>query len=1188
LRTAESKLRRRRRVILRWAWAASIAVMIGVAALGAATARSDDTVPASTVTASADTLPVNGEVTITVTLRDAAGAVAAERHVTLSSSSQTSNPTPADAVTDGDGVATFTVTDAVAEQVTYTATTDSVTLGQTSVTFTEAPPTDTPPPNVSDNGPAAAAGVDLSIHGTPGSSQVNVNSDLHYTLAVANGGPSTATNVVVIDGIPSGVRFSGASDGCSFVPGNPDVPTGGGAVTCEVGTMESGGSTTLDVEVVPVTANPSLGNSASVGSSEQELAPADNDSAAAPVAVGILVDLKLAKAAPATAQVGDTLTYTLTVSNLGHRDANGVYIEDTLPAGVSFSSSDGACGRSESTIRCGPFDVLFDESDVVLHIAVTVNLSGTLHNTATLRLGQDQIDTNPSDNTASADTVVSGVERPGNDNFANAYELTGLTGSTSGSNVNATTEDFEPTSLIEADTTTGATVWWKWTAPQTGEATINTLGSESTRSQGGELDTTLAVYTRGDGLHEETSNDDDSDHSTSAVAFHAIGGTTYFIQVGGYDRSEPDEGSVALNWSLVAAPANDNIEAAQELTDGAGELSGSNVLATLQDGEPNQVNTTIANSVWFEWSPVASGRARLAVSHTSFNALLAVWRGPGTDSGFVGLTRVVNNSADGCCVAFDATAGTHYYVQLAAAGDPPGPYALSWHEDSISLSPATATNVVGTNHTVTATVVGGDEPVVGAMVTFDIVAGPNEETSGHALTDTNGHAAFTYTSDRTGTDTIHARATVNDFSVTSNSVTKTWTAVPSPPPPSSPPSSPPSPSSGGGGTVAIQPASVGDVHVSISAPSFARVGDLISITATITNKGPGRATGVSFSNAVPPGTSFVSVSQTVGSCGLQTSAVVCSIGALDPGGSGAAVRQPATTAGVSSSTVTMVFRAERAGPVSNSASASSDSDPDSSNNSSSTTISVGTADSPPPEPPAPPPPSQPDQVNGVGQNASVNGTQVPDGQVVTLVTGDLVDVTHGSITITNFSGDVATFSGEEPTFSVRRGPAAPGATTAPSSVVSIFRIGQPSTPNSLTSATLFGGDFTVCGTASSRHAAGMHAPPKKKVVRQLWGKAHGKFQTRSRYSSATVRGTVWLTQDRCDGSLVTVAKDSVDVFDFTLKKTITLIAGQSYLAQPKRKTSTAKPKKQATPKKQAKPKPKPKPKKAPKPATPKR
>jgi hypothetical protein len=73
-----------------------------------------------------------------------------------------------------------------------------------------------------------------------------------------------------------------------------------------------------------------------------------------------------------------------------------------------------------------------------------------------------------------------------------------------------------------------------------------------------------------------------------------------------------------------------------------------------------------------------------------------------------------------------------------------------------------------------------------------------------------------------------------------------------------------------------------------------------------------------------------------------------------------------------------------------------------------------------------------------------------------------------------------------------------------------------------------------------------------------------------------VGGTVWLTQDRCDGSLVTVAKDSVDVFDFTLKKTITLTAGQSYLAQPKRKTSTVKPKQQA------------KPKKAPKPATPKR
>jgi DNA-binding beta-propeller fold protein YncE len=69
--------------------------------------------------------------------------------------------------------------------------------------------------------------------------------------------------------------------------------------------------------------------------------------------------------------------------------------------------------------------------------------------------------------------------------------------------------------------------------------------------------------------------------------------------------------------------------------------------------------------------------------------------------------------------------------------------------------------------------------------------------------------------------------------------------------------------------------------------------------------------------------------------------------------------------------------------------------------------------------------------------------------------------------------------------------------------------------------------------------------------RKLWGDGNGRFRTRGRYSSGAVRGTKWLTVDRCDGTLTLVRRGRVAVRDFALEKTVILRAGQRYLARPR-------------------------------------
>jgi len=80
---------------------------------------------------------------------------------------------------------------------------------------------------------------------------------------------------------------------------------------------------------------------------------------------------------------------------------------------------------------------------------------------------------------------------------------------------------------------------------------------------------------------------------------------------------------------------------------------------------------------------------------------------------------------------------------------------------TITLTPRAATNPTGTQHTVTATVRNQfGQPVQGANVDFRITSGPNagltQAGMTDAVTDANGNATFTYTSNAVGTDVIVA------------------------------------------------------------------------------------------------------------------------------------------------------------------------------------------------------------------------------------------------------------------------------------------------------------------------------------------------------------------------------------------------------------------------------------------------
>jgi hypothetical protein len=107
-----------------------------------------------------------------------------------------------------------------------------------------------------------------------------------------------------------------------------------------------------------------------------------------------------------------------------------------------------------------------------------------------------------------------------------------------------------------------------------------------------------------------------------------------------------------------------------------------------------------------------------------------------------------------------------------------------------------------------------------------------------------------------------------------------------------------------------------------------------------------------------------------------------------------------------------------------------------------------------------------------------------------------------------------------------------------------FRVRQARTLNA-TQIRLAGGRFASC-TRPPQDGTAARLPHR--VVRLLKASGGGKFQTVGRYAAATVRGTVWLTEDFCDGTLVRVMRGVVSVRNRVTNATAVVTAGHSFFA----------------------------------------
>jgi uncharacterized repeat protein (TIGR01451 family) len=210
--------------------------------------------------------------------------------------------------------------------------------------------------------------ADLSLTKTDSPDPVSADSNLTYTLDVANAGPSNASAVTVTDSLPAGVTYLGAS------PSQGSCSEAGGTVTCDLATLAGSASASIEIVVRPQSEGP-ITNTASVTGAETDPDPTDNGDSE-PTTVN--------PAPPAYPRPGGGTPLRVplvaefaecTPANANANHAAPLDAASCSPPAPKSSLTTSAVGRGQALarldVRPGNTSTATDEADVDIHVSAT-------------------------------------------------------------------------------------------------------------------------------------------------------------------------------------------------------------------------------------------------------------------------------------------------------------------------------------------------------------------------------------------------------------------------------------------------------------------------------------------------------------------------------------------------------------------------------------------------------------------------------------------------------------------------------------------------------------------------------------------------------------------------------------------------------------------------------------------------
>ena len=230
-----------------------------------------------------------------------------------------------------------------------------------------------------------------------------------------------------------------------------------------------------------------------------------------------------------------------------------------------------------------------------------------------------------------ADFILSWGAAPANDDYEDAQVLASTeSGSVTGTLLGATITDND---CIWWYGYAARTVWYKWVAPFTGDV-LFTATADNGRS-----DLLYLVATHGYDEESDEWNDCRYDYGRN-VHFSVEAGETYYVSLCTWNYVV---NGFTLSWQRLLPPANDDFADAITLTGAIGEATGTNIGATIDNGEYSYAGLDEdddgGGEVWWKWTAPASGTVVFDTFGSDYDTSISVYTGGTLES----LDRVAYN-----------------------------------------------------------------------------------------------------------------------------------------------------------------------------------------------------------------------------------------------------------------------------------------------------------------------------------------------------------------------------------------------------------------------------------------------------------------------------------------------------------------------------------------------------------------
>ena len=217
---------------------------------------------------------------------------------------------------------------------------------------------------------------------------------------------------------------------------------------------------------------------------------------------------------------------------------------------------------------------------------------------------------------------------------------------------------------------TSQNIWYRYTAPSTGNVTVSLCGSS--------FDTKLAIYNGGDcdpAPGKMIECNDDFCGRQSEITFGAIAGNQYLIEVGGWTSTDKGQGvlNVRVEGELPPQLSNDDCHNAKQIGNVTNQLFDTSE-ATF-DG-PGHCMTS--SNIWYRYTATCTGSVTVSLCGSSYDTKLAVYNGPDCNPSF---SDLIECNDDFCGwqseLTFDATAGKQYLIEVGGFGSNTGEGMIS-------------------------------------------------------------------------------------------------------------------------------------------------------------------------------------------------------------------------------------------------------------------------------------------------------------------------------------------------------------------------------------------------------------------------------------------------------------------------------------------------------------------------------